>query len=99
MKPSKGDQHAVVDLVDMLLHKGAVVEADVLITVADIPLVGLKLRAALAGMATMREYGMFEEWDEVQRELNREEKARHPLKSNRLTTPPNDEAEAEPDER
>lgn len=99
MKPSKGDQHAIVDLVDMLLHKGAVVEADVLITVADIPLVGLKLRAALAGMATMREYGMFEEWDEVQRELNREEKARHPLKSTRLTTPTNDEAEAKPDER
>lgn len=99
MKPSKGDQHAIVDLVDMLLHKGAVVEADVLITVADIPLVGLKLRAALAGMATMREYGMFEEWDEVRRELSREEKARHPLKSNRLTTPTNGEPESKSDDR
>ncbi|MFC6824025.1 gas vesicle protein GvpM [Halopelagius fulvigenes] len=98
MKPSKGDQHAVVDLVDMLLHKGAVVEADVLITVADIPLVGLKLRAALAGMATMREYGMFEEWDEVQRELSREEVAQHPMRS-RLTASENAEKKSDADER
>ncbi|SFG61294.1 Gas vesicle protein [Halopelagius inordinatus] len=96
MKPSKGDQHAIVDLVDMLLDKGAVVEADVLITVADIPLVGLKLRAALAGMATMREYGMFEEWDEIQRELNREDESRHPLKSHRVST---SEKKPKPNER
>lgn len=96
MKPSKGDQHAIVDLVDMLLDKGAVVEADVLITVADIPLVGLKLRAALAGMATMREYGMFEEWDEIQRELSREDESRHPLKSHRVSA---SKKNPKPDER
>ena len=71
MKPSKRDEDAIVDLIDVLLHEGAVVEADVLITVADIPLVGLKLRAALAGMSTMREYGMFEDWDAAQREFAR----------------------------
>lgn len=66
MKPEK-DSNAVVDLLDVLLDEGAVVEADVLVTVAEVPLVGIKLRAAIAGMATMTEYGMFEEWDEVTR--------------------------------
>lgn len=105
MKPSRRDQHAVVDLVDMLLHKGAVIEADVLITVADIPLVGIKLRAALAGMATMREYGMFEDWDELQRELSDAEMTTHPMKGSRLTTSKRkrkekkENTESEPDER
>ena len=62
MKPTK-DDHAVVDLLDVLLEEGAVLQADVLITVADVPLVGVNLRAAIAGMATMREYGFFEDWD------------------------------------
>jgi hypothetical protein len=67
MKPTRDTNDAVVDLVDVILRDGAVVEADVIITVADIPLIGLKLRAALAGMTTMTEYGLFEEWDAVQR--------------------------------
>jgi hypothetical protein len=71
MRPTKSDDDALVDLVDVILRKGAVIEADVVIAVADIPLVGLKLRAALAGMTTMTEYGMFEEWDETQRRRHR----------------------------
>ena len=63
MKPRK-DESAVVDLLDVLLDDGVIVQADVLVSVADVPLVGIKLRAAIAGMATMHEYGMFEEWDE-----------------------------------
>lgn len=58
------DDDAVVDLVDVLLVEGVIVDADVVVTVADIPLVGIKLRAAIAGMTTMTEYGLFEEWDE-----------------------------------
>ncbi|GAA0198201.1 gas vesicle protein GvpM [Haladaptatus pallidirubidus] len=68
MKPTK-DDHAVVDLLDVLLRDGAIIQADVVITVADIPLVGLSLRAAIAGMTTMTDYGYFEEWDELQRKL------------------------------
>lgn len=102
MKPSRPDENALVDLVDLLLYKGAVVEADVLITVADIPLVGLKLRAALAGMETMVEYGIFEEWDERQRERGRRVSG-GPVKTARLTTSPGErngngsELESEPD--
>ncbi len=67
MQPSRADEDVIVDLLDVILREGAVIEADVIISVADIPLVGLKLRAALAGMTTMTEYGMFEEWDRRQR--------------------------------
>ena len=68
MEPKRADDDVVVDLIDVILRDGAVIEADAIISVADIPLVGLKLRAALAGMATMTEYGIFEEWDRVQRQ-------------------------------
>lgn len=67
MKPSRTDEDAIVDLLDVLLRDGAVVEADVILTVADVPLVGVKLRAAVAGMTTMTEYGMFEDWDRRRR--------------------------------
>lgn len=67
MKPSRTDEDAVVDLLDVLLRDGVVVEADVIVSVADIPLVGVKLRAAVAGMTTMTEYGMFESFDRARR--------------------------------
>lgn len=62
MMPSKDDE-ALVDLLDVILRDGVILRADVIISVAEIPLVGLKLTAALAGMDTMTEYGLFEEWD------------------------------------
>ncbi|EFW90283.1 gas-vesicle operon protein gvpM1 [Haladaptatus paucihalophilus DX253] len=77
MKPTK-DDHAVVDLLDVILRDGVILQADVIITVADIPLVGLSLRAALAGMSTMTDYGYFEEWDAAQRQLARAPNE-HPL--------------------
>jgi hypothetical protein len=70
------DDDAVVDLVDVLLEEGAVLDADVVVSVADIPLVGMKLRAALAGMTTMRDYGLFDEWDERLREERRRSETR-----------------------
>ena len=60
MKPAR-DRDAVVDLLDVVLRDGVVVEADVIISVADVALVGISLRAAIAGMTTMTEYGFFEE--------------------------------------
>ena len=70
------DDDAVVDLVDVLLRDGAVLDADVVVTVADIPLIGIKLRAAIAGMTTMTDYGLFEDWDERIREEQGREEAR-----------------------
>lgn len=57
MRPSQDDD-AVVDLLDLVLQDGVVVQADVVVTVADVPLVGINLRAAVAGMTTMSDYGM-----------------------------------------
>ncbi len=62
MRPQKDDE-TLVDVLDVLLRDGAIVRADVIVSVADIPLVGIKLTAAIAGMQTMNEYGLFEEWD------------------------------------
>ena len=62
MRPTK-DEGAVVDLVDVLLEKGVILQADVVISVAEVPLIGVNLQAAIAGMATMTEHGFFEEWD------------------------------------
>lgn len=60
MKPERSED-AVVDLLDVILEEGVVVEADVIVSVADVPLVGVSLRAAVAGMATMTEYGVFDD--------------------------------------
>lgn len=67
MQPTRTDEHALVELLDVLLDEGVVVQADVVVTVADVPLVGISLRAAIAGMATMSEYGLLSEWDTATR--------------------------------
>ncbi|MFD1562135.1 gas vesicle protein GvpM [Haloarchaeobius amylolyticus] len=66
MRPRKDDD-AFVDVLDVLLRDGAILRADVIVSVAEIPLVGIKLTAAIAGMETMTEYGLFEEWDTSRR--------------------------------
>ncbi|AFK19412.1 gas vesicle protein [Haloferax mediterranei ATCC 33500] len=68
MEPTKDETHAIVEFVDVLLRDGAVIQADVIVTVADIPLLGISLRAAIAGMTTMTAYGMFENWDATHRQ-------------------------------
>ena len=60
---------SLVEILDRLLNKGAVLNADLIISVAGIPLIGLNLRAAVAGMETMLEYGVMEDWDKSSREL------------------------------
>lgn len=63
----------LVDLLDRVLAKGVVLDADVIIHVAGIPLLGLKLRALLAGIETMLEYGVWQDWDQAQRAIAAEE--------------------------
>ena len=62
-----------MDLLDRVLDKGLMLDADLIIHVAGIPLLGVKLRAALAGMETMLKYGIWEDWDEAQRAIATEE--------------------------
>jgi len=63
MKPTKETSHAV-ELVDILLRDGVVIAADVVVSVAEIPLIGVQLRLALAGMTELTEHEQFTEWDE-----------------------------------
>ncbi len=63
MEPAPKGNVTLVDLLERVLDKGVVVDADLVICVAGIPLVGVNLRAAVAGMETMVKYGVMEEWD------------------------------------
>lgn len=59
------DHHAtLVDLLDRVLDKGIVINADIIISLSGVPLIGVNLRAALAGMETMVRYGVMRDWDE-----------------------------------
>ena len=62
--PAAPQKVTLVDLLDRVLEKGLIIDADIVISVAGIPLLGVKLRAALAGMETMLKYGMLTQWDQ-----------------------------------
>ena len=66
----------LVDLLDHALQKGLYVSADVIISVADVPLIGLNLRLALANIQTMFNYGLMRDWDEARRSV-KQEKCQH----------------------
>ncbi|MFQ5916764.1 MAG: gas vesicle protein, partial [Candidatus Binatia bacterium] len=74
MEPTRDTHYTLVDLLDRVLDKGIVIHADVIISVAGIPLIGVNLRAALAGMETMLRYGMMQPWDEQVRAWERKER-------------------------
>src|SRR3954469_23640849 len=76
MQPTRDPQATLSELVDALLNKGVYLDLDLIITVADIPLIGISLRAAIAGMETMLEYGMMNGWDERTRAWVRDSLAR-----------------------
>ena len=63
MEPTRNSHVTLIDLLDRVLDKGLVINADLIISLAGVPLIGVNLRAALAGMETMLEYGMMKEWD------------------------------------
>ncbi|GAA2273976.1 hypothetical protein GCM10010145_52650 [Streptomyces ruber] len=67
MRPTRDPRVTLDDLVEVLLNKGAVLHLDLIVAVADIPLIGVSIRAAIAGMETMLEYGMMRDWDEATR--------------------------------
>ncbi len=67
MEPDRNSRATLVDLLDRVLDKGLIIQADFIISMAGVPLIGINLRAALAGMETMLEYGMMREWDQTTR--------------------------------
>ncbi|MFQ5883082.1 MAG: gas vesicle protein [Candidatus Methylomirabilales bacterium] len=76
MEPTRPKGATLVDLLDRILDKGIILNADIIISLAGIPLIGVSLRAALAGMETMLQYGVMEAWDEKTRLWEREHRRR-----------------------
>jgi len=68
MKSTKDKKYTVSDLLDRVLDRGVILNADLIISVAGIPLVGVSIKAAIAGIETMLEYGYFVEWEKEIRE-------------------------------
>lgn len=71
---SKMKQHniGIVELIDRTLNKGVILNADLVITVADVPLLAANLKLALASVETMLKYGVMGDWL-VPVSLNKEE--------------------------
>lgn len=76
LEPTRDPRATLPDLIEVLLNRGVILHLDLIISVADIPLIGVSLKAAIAGIETMLEYGMMRQWDEetrawVQRSISR----------------------------
>jgi predicted alpha/beta hydrolase len=69
--PQLATRATLSDLMDRLLDRGLFLRADLVISVAGIPLIGASLSLALAGMETMLNYGVMNDWDrEMRAEAN-----------------------------
>ncbi|WP_211240068.1 gas vesicle protein [Promicromonospora kroppenstedtii] len=71
MEPTHDLRAGLSDLLDVVLDKGVYLDLDLVITVADVPLIGVSLRAAVAGVETMLEHGLMQGWDEQIRRSGR----------------------------
>jgi len=58
LQPLKNEGSTLADVIDRLLDKGLVINADILVSVAGVELLGIKVRAALASFATAAKYGL-----------------------------------------
>lgn len=71
MEPERTGRATLVDLLDRILEKGLVLNADLVISLAGVPLIAVSLNAAIASVETMQRYGLMkgllEEGDVVNR--------------------------------
>jgi hypothetical protein len=78
MRPER-EKDSLGELLNRLVTKGVLINADVIISVAGIPLIGVKLGAAIASIETMLEYGLFEDLDKNTRAWQLEHRITRPL--------------------
>jgi len=52
----------IVEVIDRTLNKGVILNADLIVTVADVPLLAANLKLALASVETMLKYGVMNDW-------------------------------------
>jgi len=67
------DKIGIVELIDRTLKKGVILNADLIVSVADVPLLAANLRLALASVETMIKYGMMSDWLEATSIINEEQ--------------------------
>jgi hypothetical protein len=67
MEPVRDARVTLVDLLDRILDKGLLINADLIISVAGVPLIGVKLNAAIASIETMLKYGIMMDWSETKK--------------------------------
>ena len=91
MEPTRNGHATLIDLLDRVLDKGIIIYADLIVSLAGIPLIGVNIRAAIAGMETMLKYGMMTEWDDRVRAWERER-----IEARKLLVPPDPEIEEQP---
>lgn len=53
-----GSGQGLVDVIDRILDKGLVINADIMVAVSGVELLGIKIRAALASFETAARYGL-----------------------------------------
>ncbi|MEI6622610.1 MAG: gas vesicle protein GvpJ [Actinomycetes bacterium] len=58
LEPVNDTSGSLADVVDAILDKGLVINADILISLAGVELLGIKVRAALASFETAARYGL-----------------------------------------
>ncbi|MCP8317782.1 MAG: gas vesicle protein [archaeon] len=58
LEPTRERGTTLVDLIDRILDKGLVINADITVSVAGVELLGIKIRATLASFETAAKYGL-----------------------------------------
>jgi ribosomal protein S27AE len=58
MQPERNQEGALAHIIDTLLDKGLVINADITVSVAGVELLGIQIRAALASFETAARYGL-----------------------------------------
>ena len=58
MEATRDTGGTLVDVIDRILDKGLVINADITISIAGVELLGVKIRAALASFETAAKYGL-----------------------------------------
>ncbi len=58
LQAEKDTSGTLADVIDRILDKGLVINADIAVSVAGVELLGIKIRAALASFETAAKYGL-----------------------------------------
>lgn len=58
LRPTRNQGDTLADVIDAVLDKGLVINADIMVSLAGVELLGIKIRAALASFETAARYGL-----------------------------------------